>query len=101
MIRRPPRSTLFPYTTLFRSHHAVDGNRLACVHTNLCEDAGNRRRNLCVDLVRRDFEERFIAIDLVADLLDPANNSALGDRLAHLRHDDVGWHMVPRTQDTT
>src|SRR3989442_2862186 len=23
MIRRPPRSTLFPYTTLFRSHHAV------------------------------------------------------------------------------
>src|SRR2546429_4932293 len=25
MIRRPPRSTLFPYTTLFRSHHA-DGH---------------------------------------------------------------------------
>src|SRR2546426_5295212 len=23
MIRRPPRSTLFPYTTLFRSHNAV------------------------------------------------------------------------------
>src|SRR2546430_15117739 len=23
MIRRPPRSTLFPYTTLFRSTHAV------------------------------------------------------------------------------
>src|SRR2546422_3662452 len=23
MIRRPPRSTLFPYTTLFRSHHQV------------------------------------------------------------------------------
>src|SRR2546429_3123629 len=23
MIRRPPRSTLFPYTTLFRSHHAA------------------------------------------------------------------------------
>src|SRR2546422_4754151 len=25
MIRRPPRSTLFPYTTLFRSGHAEDG----------------------------------------------------------------------------
>src|SRR2546430_3801259 len=24
MIRRPPRSTLFPYTTLFRSQHSVD-----------------------------------------------------------------------------
>src|SRR5205807_4441482 len=23
MIRPPPRSTLFPYTTLFRSHHGV------------------------------------------------------------------------------
>src|SRR5256885_11506542 len=31
MIRRPPRSTLFPYTTLFRSHHlAIPSNaRLA------------------------------------------------------------------------
>src|SRR2546425_9730781 len=28
MIRRPPRSTLFPYTTLFRSHRvARDGHR--------------------------------------------------------------------------
>src|SRR2546425_10970028 len=24
MIRRPPRSTLFPYTTLFRSHRSPD-----------------------------------------------------------------------------
>src|SRR2546430_12576740 len=24
MIRRPPRSTLFPYTTLFRSHQPVE-----------------------------------------------------------------------------
>src|SRR3712207_9526338 len=27
MIRRPPRSTLFPYTTLFRSEHGVGYNR--------------------------------------------------------------------------
>src|SRR5256885_8934590 len=25
MIRRPPRSTLFPYTTLFRSYESPDG----------------------------------------------------------------------------
>src|SRR5438034_5582392 len=25
MLRRPPRSTLFPYTTLFRSHASVAG----------------------------------------------------------------------------
>src|SRR3712207_9328624 len=28
MIRRPPRSTLFPYTTLFRSLHAEVAERL-------------------------------------------------------------------------
>src|SRR5256885_8392506 len=27
MIRRPPRSTLFPYTTLFRSHRIIAGQR--------------------------------------------------------------------------
>src|SRR3712207_1546151 len=27
MIRRPPRSTLFPYTTLFRSHSVDGGER--------------------------------------------------------------------------
>src|SRR2546427_6752358 len=27
MIRRPPRSTLFPYTTLFRSHSAAQPRR--------------------------------------------------------------------------
>src|SRR5260221_1086418 len=34
MIRRPPRSTLFPYTTLFRSSGG---------QTRRCADAGNRR----------------------------------------------------------
>src|SRR5436189_1013940 len=29
MIRRPPRSTLFPYTTLFRSSPEVGGHRRA------------------------------------------------------------------------
>src|SRR2546422_4767771 len=28
MIRRPPRSTLFPYTTLFRSEHGLDDLRV-------------------------------------------------------------------------
>src|SRR5256885_12539727 len=30
MIRRPPRSTLFPYTTLFRSAEAFDRPSLEC-----------------------------------------------------------------------
>src|SRR2546425_5783843 len=31
MIRRPPRSTLFPYTTLFRSLDSLDGKTLYLV----------------------------------------------------------------------
>src|SRR5256885_9589423 len=31
MIRRPPRSTLFPYTTLFRSPVLVEDRRIAVV----------------------------------------------------------------------
>src|SRR2546421_7481091 len=30
MIRRPPRSTLFPYTTLFRSERSCSKNFLLC-----------------------------------------------------------------------
>src|SRR5260221_10955696 len=30
MIRRPPRSTLFPYTTLFRSHRRLQPHQLHC-----------------------------------------------------------------------
>src|SRR2546422_9707207 len=45
MIRRPPRSTLFPYTTLFRSHHIAvlfegadaEVDRIGCVED---EDLG-------------------------------------------------------------
>src|SRR5258708_25093604 len=32
MIRRPPRSTLFPYTTLFRSSHPDRERHAAAVH---------------------------------------------------------------------
>src|SRR2546427_5487360 len=32
MIRRPPRSTLFPYTTLFRSGHFLHVARVHLVH---------------------------------------------------------------------
>src|SRR2546430_16563899 len=36
MIRRPPRSTLFPYTTLFRSHELSEAKELAgAMHSEL------------------------------------------------------------------
>src|SRR3712207_8216665 len=43
MIRRPPRSTLFPYTTLFRSDLSSDTQHcgdcgVACVNNQICDD---------------------------------------------------------------
>src|SRR2546425_3452633 len=35
MIRRPPRSTLFPYTTLFRSRRVEPGGRRQCRATRI------------------------------------------------------------------
>src|SRR3989442_3306331 len=43
MIRRPPRSTLFPYTTLFRSNGELFANRVSQA-ANPFFDAGRRRR---------------------------------------------------------
>src|SRR3712207_165717 len=39
MIRRPPRSTLFPYTTLFRSA-AMEGRQMVMWDKDSCSDAG-------------------------------------------------------------
>src|SRR5690349_21956376 len=45
MIRRPPRSTLFPYTTLFRSERESKGARAAHVPHALGRPRGNPDRS--------------------------------------------------------
>src|SRR2546430_5904321 len=50
MIRRPPRSTLFPYTTLFRSQSALTGHLVfTTVHPNNVTDAIGRFVNMGVE----------------------------------------------------
>src|SRR3712207_9138115 len=53
MIRRPPRSTLFPYTTLFRSHGVQLQSR------NYLLPVGNQVRN------ERDVENHALPLDRV------------------------------------
>src|SRR2546429_6665751 len=53
MIRRPPRSTLFPYTTLFRSHCVRRGERVA-VNASRCVSDHSRGQDVspCVHFPR-------------------------------------------------
>src|SRR5258708_18897545 len=45
MIRRPPRSTLFPYTTLFRSHRQALAPPRRALHGEEQEGQGERERD--------------------------------------------------------
>src|SRR2546430_5253686 len=80
MIRRPPRSTLFPYTTLFRSRagRSVEARRSwrgwRCVWLGLRRRAGKGRQRL---QVRADRAQGRIGLDV-----DP-----VAARVVHLRHD--------------
>src|SRR2546422_5504304 len=50
MIRRPPRSTLFPYTTLFRSH----GGELVALSEPGCQEPVRETIDPCVELPGRE-----------------------------------------------
>src|SRR5256884_9816985 len=79
MIRRPPRSTLFPYTTLFRSHRA---------HRSAGDDAGPRRGRLQKHtpgaVVPDDFMRDGRARERHLDHAATRGLDGLAHRLAHL-----------------
>src|SRR2546425_8805004 len=56
MIRRPPRSTLFPYTTLFRSELLPLTDQLVVLHKGRVVFAGEPRTvlNECGDEIRSE-----------------------------------------------
>src|SRR5204863_6109455 len=61
MIRRPPRSTLFPYTTLFRSHAAPRVARSLPSAPAGCRDSGVRSEEHTSELQsRRDLVCRLL-----------------------------------------
>src|SRR2546422_7798306 len=65
MIRRPPRSTLFPYTTLFRSHSISDA--AACEDVKVlahdCREADKQRARHDRVADRHFVEKRQVAED--------------------------------------
>src|SRR3712207_7806003 len=78
MIRRPPRSTLFPYTTLFRSDDAGDlvlifGRDLE--HDRAAYRAAHHHRALQAELEPHRADHRQVALRGEAVLLQPPARS--------------------------
>src|SRR3712207_7544366 len=72
MIRRPPRSTLFPYTTLFRSAMRLNGT-----------DA--------VWLTREQLMRRVPILNYDANARFPIRGALMQPRAGVARHDAVAW----------
>src|SRR5256885_4283204 len=104
MIRRPPRSTLFPYTTLFRSEGGI---RIYAAHEHDAapHDPATRRRRLdgLVDVVVRTYAPLPAAsLSILVRRLRYAVPQWTGElggalqrakrRLAHARVDGADWY---------
>src|SRR5258707_9192276 len=97
MIRRPPRSTLFPYTTLFRSQQRAEmPGRTADVEHALAADVTGQLddRGPVVQRVRRRSEEHTSELQsrqyLVCRLLLEKKHVQQVPALAYVQHDALG-----------
>src|SRR5437588_7229990 len=101
MIRRPPRSTLFPYTTLFRSlfvtkpHDAVASLSLA-VHRVMQPSGVRSRLELTEHLTRSEehTSELQSHSDLVCRLLLEKKNKISKENEAHLQRSSDKTYTV-------
>src|SRR3712207_7924153 len=77
MIRRPPRSTLFPYTTLFRSPFCHNPDSRVIDSREADEGATTRRRRSCPACGRRftTVEEAVLAVVKRSGVSEPFNRS--------------------------
>src|SRR5260370_2065140 len=82
MIRRPPRSTLFPYTTLFRSGSVAD--RCACLGCGVMAET---------DLIRTPDQRLRVFVSSTLQEL-AAERQAVRDAVTRLR-------PVPRSEEHT
>src|SRR5256885_16724821 len=87
MIRRPPRSTLFPYTTLFRSIQRVAGD------TTSAKAAAEQARNTLEPLSKDQPDNAFVASALaVAYAILDEKGSAINEAERAIR-------LVPSSKD--
>jgi hypothetical protein len=74
-------------------HNRFDRHGGTFRHQNFAQNASHGRRNLRIHFVRRYLKERFVPLDPVTRLLQPAGKGSLYDALPHLGHFHVN-HRV-------
>src|SRR5690349_23027352 len=99
LLRRPPRSTLFPYTTLFRSRARLPVTRLDPRQIEQFVDDALHAMDVAEDRARKRSEEHTSELqsrrDLVCRLLLEKKKEQ--HRLRHTHEGcAAGWRMSPR-----
>src|SRR3989441_10632090 len=85
MIRRPPRSTLFPYTTLFRSRYITD-RFLPDKAIDLVDEAAAKLRTE-IDSMPSNLDEilrRIMQLEIEREALKKESDAASKDRLKRI-----------------
>src|SRR2546421_7655350 len=94
MIRRPPRSTLFPYTTLFRSQVVeLAHRRMHDVHDDVAEvDQHPFAVGLALDAVDAGAALAHLPLHVVGERLDLSRGVAARDHYAQrkMRESEIG-----------
>src|SRR5256885_10576687 len=89
MIRRPPRSTLFPYTTLFRSHRYITDRFLPDKAIDLIDEAASRLR-MELDSMPTEIdqlERQIMQLEIEQSALKKEKDEASRERLKKIEKD--------------
>src|SRR2546430_13693712 len=94
MIRRPPRSTLFPYTTLFRSHPHQPGHAVSARLRHCVADVGIPRRSGARDRKSTRLNSSHSQISYAVFCLKKKNKTILASFKNDMLH--LATHISPR-----
>src|SRR3712207_7583738 len=91
MIRRPPRSTLFPYTTLFRSTQFESSGGLFPPFVNIAQAETvalllAAARGIYPDLIELRFGERVVELEGDADAVTDRKSTRLNSSHANISY---------------
>src|SRR5260221_1582254 len=99
MIRRPPRSTLFPYTTLFRSINAL---RRAWLAIRKCEFRRGARRGRVLQCRSEEHTSELQShSDLVCRLLLEKKKDGTQRNVGYTSKEDLLANMNPGGREST